>query len=77
MVSESVGWLISLSKRKWATKKKCSHESHLQQLRILARSLDFTDGQVMTAGIKGRLLIMVLRKFSSEYFDTPEEKKNL
>ena len=31
----------------------------------------------MTAGIKSRLLIMVLRKFSSEDFDTPEEKKIL
>ena len=50
---------------------------NLQQLRILARSMNFTEEEVENAGIKSRLLKMVLRKLSSSDFDTPEGKQKL
>lgn len=50
---------------------------NLQQLTILARSLDFTHEEVVITGIKSGLLKMVIRKLSSEDFDTPEGKKTL
>ena len=50
---------------------------NLQQLRILARSLGFTNEDVMTVGTKSRLLKVVLRKLNSDDFDTPEGKKKL
>ena len=50
---------------------------NLQQLRILARSMNFTEEEVEKAGIKSKLLKMVLRKLSSTDFDTPEGKQKL
>lgn len=39
-------------------------QTNLQQLSILAKSLDFINEEVMTAGIKSRLFKMVLRKLN-------------
>ena len=38
--------------------------------------MNFTEEQVITAGIKSKLLKMVIKKLSSDNFDTLEEKQN-
>ena len=67
---------ISLSKRKWATKKKNSSQCHTDKPSA-TQNLDFIDEEVMIAGSKSRLLKMVIRKLSTDDFDTPDGKKKL